>query len=447
MGRTSLLYVLTVLAVVGSGCDVSPYSRFVYTEVDCSQPNCGWLAQQGQVERTGSWHKKEFAFSLVGTPARITRTVDVTTNAACLIFSYLGEIEAGSETRLLLDFNDDGVDDAESVLPVSHWTRQDVSVRAPTDYTKLRISLYKPGPGAAKLTLFSMHDSDDCGSAPVTKLQNGAVCALDSTCSSDRCLLGHCSACGVGGCAEGEACRDSAECIDGACAAQVCRKCAKDGSCGAVEGCSAPLQCAARSCVAGSVPSMTRAPSLDATCGECDADDDCGDKSCVLGRCASCAVDTDCSGGLVCRWLDPFDALQRGCVPKTTSPLPRGALCEKDTDCEGSLSCSSAEGRAKRCGRACGTDVDCGENQLCIAPGARRVSDLPARFATQPRWNELAGRISTCWPRVDYAQPCQLHQQCSSSSWYSPMSCCDGICSGSGSDLGSGACIRNDGHL
>jgi hypothetical protein len=192
---------------------------------------------------------------------------------------------------------------------------------------------------------------------------------------------------------------------------------------------------------------MTRQPTIDATCGECNDDGDCGGKTCVLGRCASCSVDADCGSGLVCRWLDPFDALQRGCVPKTTSPLPRGALCEKDADCEGALPCDAAEGRAKRCGRACGSDAECGADRLCVAPGARKVSDAPARFATLPRWAELAGRISTCWPRTADEQPCQLHQQCTADPWYDQLSCCDGVCSHSDSDLASGACVTNDGFL
>jgi hypothetical protein len=192
---------------------------------------------------------------------------------------------------------------------------------------------------------------------------------------------------------------------------------------------------------------MTRRPALDATCAECDDTNDCGDKACVLGRCASCAVDGDCSSGLTCRWLDPFDALQRGCVPKPTSPLPRGALCEQDRECEGSLSCSSAAGRAKRCGTACAEDTDCGADQLCLSPGARKVSTAPERFTTEPRWSELAGRIMTCWPRVAHEQPCQLHQQCTAGPWFNQMSCCGGVCRNSDADLASGACVTNDGHL
>jgi hypothetical protein len=134
-------------------------------------------------------------------------------------------------------------------------------------------------------------------------------------------------------------------------------------------------------------------------------------------------------------------------VPKTTSPLPRGALCEHDAECEGSLPCGAADGRAKRCGSACGTDTDCGANQVCVAPGARRVSESPVRFSTLPRWSELAGRLSTCWPRADHEQPCQLHQQCTGSTWFNQMSCCDGVCNDRDSDLASGLCIKNDGFL
>jgi len=441
MGRSFCLpLVLATLCAFLGACYSFGWAEDLVLQVDCSQPNCGWSAQQGQVERTGSWHPKDFAFSLVGTPARITRTISVTSNPDCLHFSYVGNVDTNAQARLLLDFDDDGADDAESVLPVSQWTQQTVTLRAPADYSKLRVSLQKNGEGTAKLALFSMNGNDLCGAVPATKLQNGAACALDATCRSERCLLGHCSACGAGGCVEGEACHDSSECLDGACAAQVCRKCAKDGSCGAGEGCSAPGQCAGQSCVAGSAPSMTMLPALDSICGECDQADDCGGKPCVLGRCAACAMDSDCASGLVCRWLDPFDALQRGCIPRTTSPLPRGALCEHDSECEGSLPCSAGEGRARRCGVACGKEGDCSIDHVCVAPGARKVSNLPERFATMPRWSELAGRIATCWPRAFFGRPCELHQQCTDSSLSSSMSCCEGRCESGSADLATGTC-------
>jgi hypothetical protein len=185
---------------------------------------------------------------------------------------------------------------------------------------------------------------------------------------------------------------------------------------------------------------MTKLPLLDSICGECDQASDCAGKPCVLGRCAACTVDGDCANGLVCRWLDPFDALQRGCVPRTTSPLPRGALCEHDAECEGSLPCAAGEGRAKRCGMACGKEGDCSIEHVCVAPGARKVSNLPERFATMPRWNELAGRIATCWPRALFGKPCELHQQCTDSSVSSSMSCCEGRCESGTADLATGVC-------
>jgi len=432
---------LATISMSLSACGDFAWAKPLELQVDCSQPNCGWSAQQGQVERTGSWHPKDFAFSLVGAPARITRTIPVTSNPACLHFSYIGDVDADAQARLLLDFDDDGTDDAETVLPVSHWTRQTVQLRAPADYTSLRVSLQKDGEGTTKLALFSMKGDSSCGAEPATKLQNGAVCTLDATCRSERCLLGHCSACGAGGCAEGEACRDSGECLDGACAAQVCRKCAKEGSCGSADGCSVPGQCRRQNCVAGSAPSMSKLPTMDSICGECAEASDCGGQPCVLGRCAGCAVDSECASGLVCRWLDPFDALQRGCAPRTTSLLPRGALCENDSECEGSLPCGAGEGRAKRCGKACGKAGDCSAEHVCLAPGARKVSNLPERFAITSRWSELAGRIATCWPRATYHTRCELHEQCSDgTAALSGMSCCDGRCDHGKADLATGIC-------
>jgi hypothetical protein len=432
--------VSSVFLALLASCNGLSWARQLELHVSCELPDCGWQVDVGSIERTGSWSPTDFAFSLLDTPTRISRSVSVTTNPSCLHFSYVGDIAATAGVELLLDFNDDGIDDARAPLPPANWKRSSVTLTAPAEYQKLRVSLLKSGAGVAKLALFAMKTDEACNATTRTTLVNGSQCAADATCSSQRCLLGRCSACGAGGCVEGEACRDSNECMDGACAAQVCRKCAKQGACGASEGCSAAGQCAASSCIAGSVPSLTKQPALDASCGECDDASDCGGKPCMLGRCAACATDSDCTGGLSCRWLDPFDALQRGCVPKTTSPRPRGALCEFDSECEGALPCGAGEGRAKRCGFACGKQGDCGDTRVCVAPGARTVSEEPERYSTLPAWSELAGRIATCWPRVTFDMACQLHQQCTGLSLFGSLTCCAGECGSEDADFGTGMC-------
>jgi hypothetical protein len=431
----------SLVAVLLSSCgDV--WMSEILLEVDCSDPQCGWQVERGGVERTASWHPKDYAFSLTSNDSSISRTLPVQRNAKCLRFSYIGQIEPSASVQVELDFNDDGRSDASTELPSVKWKRQNVYLSAPADYRRLRLRMRKTGDGDAKLARFGVvGEYGECPALPPTTLQDGAECGSDATCASNRCYLGHCSACGAGGCAEGEACRNESDCLDGACAAGVCRACAKSGSCGTSEGCSTAGQCASNSCVSGSVPSlMSQQPQYDATCGNCDAASDCASGHCVFGRCSECATDADCSDGLACLYIDRFDALERRCAPRLTSPLPRGALCENDTQCEGALPCGGGDGRAKRCGFSCGKDGDCAAGQVCIAPGARRVGAAPELYVTMPRWKELSGRIATCWPVARDDQPCELHQQCSG--LLSPYSaCCDNRCETEAADLDTGLCL------
>jgi len=429
------------LALGLTSCAIN-WSTGSLLEIDCFESLCGWQVERGGVERTGSWHPKEYAFSITGADSSISRTVSLARTSRCLHVTYVGEIAPTTTVQLEFDYNDDGRTDTSATLPAVRWKWQEVHLRAPTDYRRLRIRMTKTGEGSAKLAQFAVgYDELRCENLPPVTLQDGAECGLDLSCASNRCYLGRCSACGGGTCTEGEACRNTNDCLDGACAAGVCRACAKTGTCGTSDGCSTSGQCSSNSCVPGATPSMATVPAQDGTCGDCDEASDCASGHCVSGRCSECASDTDCSAGLACQYIDRFDALERRCSPRLTSPLPRGALCENDSQCEGALACGAGDGRAKRCGVACGKDGDCSPGLACIIPGARSAAGAaPANYVTQPRWNELSGRIATCWPVGQYAQPCELHQQCASLS-SSPTSCCENRCGGARADLDTGMCL------
>ena len=402
----------------------------------CLELSC-WNVEQGSIEPTPTWNALDLGSSLVGSPARASLSLPVASNPRCLTLSYDADIALDAQLELQVDYNDDGT--AELSLPLlgARWKRQSLLVRTPADFRRLRFRLQKSGPGSAKLARFAVAVAAACDNLPAVTLQRGAQCTLDATCANNRCVNGLCDACGPGGCVEGEACSKDAECMDGACAAGVCRACAKQGNCASSERCSGDAQCASGTCTAGAAPSLTSFPGLDGTCGDCSAHSPCSSGQCVLGRCSACATDADCAAGSVCRYLDAFDALTRGCVAKPSSLLPRGALCERDDECQMALRCGAAEGRAKRCGLACAGDGDCPSGELCIAAGAMALKDAASPFRVLPTWSTPADRIFTCHASVT-SGVCELNQQCASSPW--PMGCCGGRCTIASVDKDTGSC-------
>jgi hypothetical protein len=442
-----------VLAAVATGClDGFSFSDRTRDDGLCVEFACLWQAEQGTIEAGHSWDEDVFSNRLAGTPARITRKVDVPYLYACLEVIMHANVAKDALVELQWDFGDDQSIDARTVLEPGLWTRRKFYQRTPNSVRHLRLHLAKQGPGEFALDDIELRNGfDNCAELPALTLANDSACLDDASCTSGYCVLGKCSACGAGGCGEGSACREDKDCLGGACAAGVCRACAASGSCGTNEGCSNTAQCASRSCTFGAKPSLVRYPELDGVCGECSSDAQCGGRRCVLGQCADCATDADCTGGLRCRYLDISEAGTRSCLPRFDGVLPRNALCEVDAECADGLRCGAPPDRARRCGFACKSSMDCGANEVCGNTGTAPSTTQPGVYEVLPAFAQANSRISTCYPKdlstsdpLRRAQLCSVHAQCGPSS--TPyvagafVACCSGGCSQSGLDLATGMC-------
>jgi hypothetical protein len=446
--RTLALFFLALSACSMSGDLFEPIETLDST---CAEVLCGWETRQGAVTPSSSWHEHQRAVLLEGTPAEISKRYPFLKNIDCLSFGFLADIASDAQLTVELDFNDDGRVDTSAAVPAVRWRRFELGLRAPPEFGALRITLRKQGPGQVRIASLVIDSKlESCSTVAPTRLGDDATCSTDATCASGRCVLGQCASCPAGGCAEGDACRSSDECRDGACAGGVCRACAKQGQCAVNEPCSTSGQCAAGSCSFGTLPSRSVYPGADGVCGDCDADGDCAGGACVLGRCSACRSDGDCGEGKVCRYADVFDVTSRACLARITSTVPRGGLCESSADCAGGLSCGAAPGRAARCGFACVADSDCGSNSVCATAGATRAVDAPATLALLPAWSTASGRIATCY-RLS-STGCEVQEQCTPPSinginlgFGLGLACCNGKCTANATlDPGTNTCSGGD---
>lgn len=430
MSRTISLFLLLSLAAL-SGCAGPGYVDEQLVDSTCAEALCGWETQQGALTPSASWHEHQRAVELSGVPTRITRKISGTPNVPCLTLTFLAEVEPDAQLEVQLDYNDDGTIDTRSFVPAVRWRKTTVPLRTPSEYRSLRINLERQGAGRVRIASLRLTSNRTaCAETPPTTLADGALCSIDQTCASGRCVLGHCGSCGPQGCEEGQGCRTSDECRDGACAAGVCRACAKRADCAPDVGCSVAGQCAGRSCNQAALPSTTAFPGEERTCGSCASDAECAAGFCVLGRCASCRTSQDCRAGEVCAYEDSLEASRRACRGPFTSIVQRGGLCEVDADCVTGLRCGAAEGRAKRCGISCAVDADCGTSGVCAASGSTRAVTPPARVTLLSGWQRPVERVSTCYQRVASASlagpaplACEVQEQCIAGS-----ACCDGKC-------------------
>jgi hypothetical protein len=403
---------------------------------NCEQISCGWQVESGTLEQLGSWHEQELAYRLTGMPGRITRLApNALAGTPCLVIDMTTKVAEDAALQLLLDFGNDGkIERMEPIAP-HDWRRSQIFVRTPQNFRTLRMRFDKQGAGDAEFNYLNVRQAPyGCpADEPALTLQSGSVCSIDANCQSGRCVLGQCSPCGAGGCPEGAPCRANDECIDGACAGNVCRACAARNACGVGEACSTPAQCASGSCVPGARPSLVTRPELDSFCGECSSASQCASNRCIAGRCADCETDGDCRAGQSCRFDDQYEAVRRTCVTQPSSPLARGALCEADAECADGLRCGGGVGRPKRCGVSCATAGDCNAGELCATPGAVRFATEPASYELLPQYRELTARINTCWPLSNNGD-CAIHAQCLGNA------CCEGRCEANRLDYESGMC-------
>jgi hypothetical protein len=425
--------ILLTSAILLSACAADlQFEQMDTIDPTCAETLCGWEVKAGNVSPSGSWHEHQRAVQLDGMPALITKRLDYVRNVQCFSMGVLADVDEDAQLVLQLDFNDDGTVDTSTPVPAVRWRHVELGIRPPPEFRAVRLNLLKQGPGTVRIAQLVLDSNiDDCKLAKPTTLADGSLCSNDYTCSSGRCLLGHCASCPEGGCNEGDACRSSDECRDGACAAGVCRACAKNGSCPTGQGCSIHGQCASGNCVFGEQPSLVKYPGNDGICGDCDEDADCGGGFCFLGHCSACRSDGDCTDGKVCRWVDTFDIGTRACMAKLTSVVPRGGLCEGAADCGSGLGCAAAAGHAPRCGVACLSDHNCASNtEVCATPGFTTHVAAPAQLALLPAWSKVSARVATCYRRS--LSSCEVQEQCSllaSTGLFPSSACCAGKCS------------------
>ncbi|HEY6881441.1 MAG TPA: hypothetical protein VI299_25625 [Polyangiales bacterium] len=423
---------LACSVLIASCAADSPFQDIETIDSTCAEVLCGWEVKAGEVTPSGSWHEHQRAVQLNGTPALISKRLDYVPNVQCFSMGVLADVDADAQLVLQLDFNDDGSIDTSTMVPAVQWRHLDLGLRTPPEFRAVRLNLLKQGPGRVRIVeLVLRANLAACSDVSPTTLADGSLCSTDLTCASRRCVLGHCARCPEGGCGEGEPCVSSDECKDGACAAGVCRGCAKQGRCAPGEGCSINGQCASGSCIFGEQPSLTKYPGADGVCGDCDDDRDCGGGFCVLGHCSACRTDGDCLDGKVCRYADNFDIGSRSCMAKITSVVPRGGLCESAADCAAGLSCGAALGHAQRCGVACQHDDQCGNSlsNVCATPGLTTLVAAPAKLALLPDWSKVAARVATCYRRS--VSSCEVQEQCASlesGDLLPDVACCSGRC-------------------
>lgn len=156
---------------------------------------------------------------------------------------------------------------------------------------------------------------------------------------------------------------------------------------GAVSGCSSDsYYCDANGCYyCDGVGCRPVEPPTRATCAgdyQCTTGQVCTELGCTV----SCANESDCAQGWVCRGAT---SSARGlCVrPTETDPVRRPGVCQRDTDCVDGGVCTNGLCARPTCNPAtqscpCTTDTQCTNGQICLG-GACSAPSAGCRFNSQ----------------------------------------------------------------
>jgi hypothetical protein len=104
-----LAHILAV-ALAAVSCDIYHYSNLPWEVIPlwCGEKRCKWQVVEGGVEKTATWHEKEYAIGLEGDTAIISRETPLAEiydmswveETECILFTVLADADKGVELFL-----------------------------------------------------------------------------------------------------------------------------------------------------------------------------------------------------------------------------------------------------------------------------------------------------------------------------------------------------------
>ena len=313
----------------------------------CGEQLCSWKIDHGDVRQVATWHEGDDGVDLASDDVAIYQLTPVTnSDAQCIEFTMLADIELGPDVRFQVDIWGDGSYELDEAIPEARW--RPLSYRFAIDgrYNGVKFQISKRGAGHAVVAQLDAHVCDEGVSA-------GRVLSPGAPPNGSYCYEG------------------------GMCASGVCDT--REEFPGAFDGrntcstCDSTLDCTTAGDVCGVAfpPQYTLAaygtcvPMASKVLGQaCGIHEECASGTCSVGVCSSCFA-TSCGSGISCERsvvLTTADPLVTYPAPLVCAPSSgqsqSGVACSENDDCA-SGTCNGAPRRICIDGRACNNDTDC----------------------------------------------------------------------------------------
>jgi hypothetical protein len=213
LSRALLAPVLVLAAsALGADCEGNIVNDPTFRDW-CGDSLCSWQTDSGQIRRVPTWDANDLGVSFLDNGAVGTEISQATeeSQATCILFTSVGNIDPAADMSLTVDFDNDGVIDFTAPLGAATWTKVQTEITAPATYRGITFRVKKSGTGTAILAEMTITSTTGCTAAPVTltALRLGDVCSSTSQCGPDLV----CPAEGLRVCSE---CSADSPCGDGA---------------------------------------------------------------------------------------------------------------------------------------------------------------------------------------------------------------------------------------
>lgn len=338
----ALALVAPALVAAPCGGDLLDDASF---DLWCGDELCGWVLEEGEVEKVATWHSEDHGVGLVGERVALSQLADITeADASCIWLSLVADQEDAVDLTLALDFMDDGTVDFEHRITATGYGRDSTQVRPPERFQGMRVRLIKEGGGAAVVAQIRAQRTaeEDCAGEPLPthSLPLGTQCGEASECAGGACV--------------DTPILNSADAED---SLLTCGDCETDADCGTDEACTLDWH------EDSLFPGLSCQPEGEKVLGEaCYGDAECGTGICHERQCSECRSSEDCGGeecarapagaltpdelmphmcqlgprdtGEAC--LSPWDCASEDCVADDTVALcdPDGQPCDSERDCD-----------------------------------------------------------------------------------------------------------------
>jgi hypothetical protein len=206
ISRTTLFVVFAVaLSALGDDCDSSIIQDPTFRDW-CGASLCSWALDAGQIARVPTWNEHDYGVSFLTPGTEISQQTSES-DARCLLFTTVADIDPASQMTLLVDFNNDGTNDFEGPLGATDWHQVQVEITAPEYYSGITYRLRKEGAGAAVLAEINVTSTTGCtGPVSSVPLLLGENCTAKQPCGEGL----FCTEAGLCG-----ACDNSTPCANG----------------------------------------------------------------------------------------------------------------------------------------------------------------------------------------------------------------------------------------